>query len=127
VSQFATTMFNAAFFGGLDLVEYQAHTIYISRYPYGREATLSYPVPDLVVTNPTPYGILVWPTYTGSSITVTLYSSPWVTGDQTGQSRSPAGPCTRVTTERTRTWLIDGRQEVDTVSALYQPAEGVHC
>jgi vancomycin resistance protein YoaR len=127
VSQFATTMFNAAFFGGLDFGEYQAHTIYISRYPYGREATLSYPSPDLKVTNPTPFGILVWPTYTGTSITVTLYSSPWVTGEQTGQSRQSAGPCTRVTTERTRTWLIDGRQEVDTVSALYQPGEGVHC
>jgi vancomycin resistance protein YoaR len=127
VSQFATTMFNAAFFGGLDFVEYQAHTIYISRYPYGREATLSYPSPDLAVTNSTPFGILIWPTYTGSSITVTLYSSPWVSGEQTGQARQSAGPCTRVTTERTRTWLIDGRQEVDTVSALYQPGEGVHC
>ena len=47
VSQFATTLFNAAFFGGLDFIEYQAHTIYISRYPYGREATLSFPKPDL--------------------------------------------------------------------------------
>jgi hypothetical protein len=127
VSQFATTMFNAAFFGGLDLVEYMAHTIYISRYPYGREATLSYPAPDLKIHNNTPHGVLIWPTYTGTSITVTLYSTPWVTGEQTGQSRSPAGRCTRVTTERTRTFLSDGRREVDTVTALYQPAEGVLC
>lgn len=127
VSQFATTLFNAAFFGGLDFVEYQAHTIYISRYPYGREATLSFPQPDLEITNSTPYGILIWPTYTGTSVTVTLYSTPWVSGDQTGQSREPSGACTKVRTQRTRTWLIDGRQEVDTVSALYQPAEGVLC
>jgi vancomycin resistance protein YoaR len=127
VSQFTTTLFNAAFFAGLDFVEYQAHTIYISRYPYGREATLSYPKPDLKFTNNTPYGILIWPTYTGTSVTVTLYSSPWVTGDQTGQTKSPSGRCTKVTTERTRTWVIDGRQEVDSVSALYQPGEGVLC
>jgi vancomycin resistance protein YoaR len=127
VSQFATTLFNAAFFAGLDFVEYQAHTIYISRYPYGREATLSYPKPDLKFTNSTPFGILIWPTYTGTSITVTMYSSPWVQADQTGQSTGSSGRCTRVTTDRTRTWLIDGRQEVDTVSALYQPAEGVTC
>jgi vancomycin resistance protein YoaR len=127
VSQFATTTFNAGFFGGLDLVEYMAHTIYISRYPYGREATLSYPSPDLKIRNNTPYGVLVWPTYTGTSITVTLYSTPWVSGEQTGQSESPAGRCTRVTTQRTRTWVSDGHQEVDTVTALYQPAEGVLC
>lgn len=127
VSQFATTLFNAAFFAGMELTEYQAHTIYISRYPYGREATLSYPSPDLKITNVSPFGILIWPTYTDTSITVTLYSSPWVVGEQTGQRRESAGRCTRVITERTRTWLIDGRREVDTVSASYQPGEGVLC
>jgi len=30
-----TTFFNAAFFDGLQINEYQAHTLYISRYPYG--------------------------------------------------------------------------------------------
>ena len=39
VSQFATTLFNAAFFAGLDFGEYQSHSLYIARYPYGREAT----------------------------------------------------------------------------------------
>ena len=54
ISQFATTMFNAAFFAGLEFEEYQSHSLYIDRYPYGREATLSYPHPDLEVTNNTP-------------------------------------------------------------------------
>ena len=43
VSQFATTTFNAAFFAGLEIDEYQSHSIYISRYPTGREATLAFP------------------------------------------------------------------------------------
>ncbi len=126
VSQFATTLFNAAFFGGLDFDEYQAHSLYISRYPYGREATLSYPKPDLVIRNRTPYGVLVWPTFTDSSVTVTLYSTPYATGEQTGQSERQAGNCTRVTTERTRRY-VDGRVEVDTVFATYRPREGVDC
>ena len=33
VSQFATTMFNAIFFGGYRLDSYKAHSYYISRYP----------------------------------------------------------------------------------------------
>ncbi|MDQ3146029.1 MAG: VanW family protein, partial [Actinomycetota bacterium] len=126
ISQFATTLFNAAFFGGLDFEAYQSHSLYISRYPFGREATLSFPEPDLEVSNPTPYGILVWPTYDASSITVTLWSTPSVSAVQSAQSRVPVGPCTRVNTERTRTWL-DGRKEVDEVHATYRPREGVDC
>jgi vancomycin resistance protein YoaR len=126
VSQFTTTLFNAAFFAGLDFGEYQAHSIYFSRYPYGREATLSHPHPDLQIRNTTPYGVLLWPTYTDTSITVTLYSTKHVTAEQTGQTTSPQGACTRVRTERTRTY-DDGRQVVDSVGALYRPREGVNC
>jgi vancomycin resistance protein YoaR len=127
VSQFATTTFNAAFFGGLDYGEYQSHSIYIDRYPYGREATVSYPNPDLQIINNTPYGVMIWTDYTSTSITVTLWSTKTMTADQTGQSRSSQGRCTRVTTERTRTWLADGHSESDTVFAVYRPGEGVNC
>ncbi len=127
VSQFTTTLFNAAFFAGLDIPTYQAHTIYISRYPYGREATLSYPAPDLQIRNNTPYGVLLWPTYDGTSITVTMYSTRYIQADQTAQRTQSAGACTRVFTDRTRTWISDGRSEVDTFGAIYQPAEGVLC
>ena len=87
ISQFATTLFNASFFAGLDMPEYQSHSIYISRYPYGREATLNYPAPrSRSSSNNTPYGVLVWPTYTGTSLTVTLYSTKYAPGTQTGQT-----------------------------------------
>ena len=43
VSQFSTTLFNATFFGGYKDVAHTPHSIYISRYPMGREATLDYP------------------------------------------------------------------------------------
>ena len=127
VSQFATTMFNAAFFAGLEIPEYQMHGLYISRYPYGREATLSFPRPDLKVRNNSPHGVLVWPTYTGSAITVSLYSTRWVEEvTQSNQTSSDRGPCKVVTTERTRRWL-DGRTGVDRFTGVYAPAEGVSC
>lgn len=116
VSQFATTLFNAAFFAGLDIPEYKAHSKYISRYPFGREATLAYPSVDLKIRNNTPYGVVIWTSYTDSSISVQLWSTRHVSGEQTGQNRS--GGCGRVTTERTRTW-VDGRKEVDRFTANY--------
>jgi vancomycin resistance protein YoaR len=126
ISQFATTLFNAAFFGGLDFDTYQAHSIYITRYPYGREATLSFPSPDLIIRNTTPHPVYIWTEYTDTSITVSLWSTRYATGAQTGQSTSPAGACTRVRTERTRTYA-DGHRAVDSVYATYQPGEGQGC
>ena len=88
VSQFATTMFNAAWFGGYDIPDSKRHSYYISRYPVGREATLNYPNVDLKVTNNSPYGLLVDTSYTDTSITVTFWGKKWVevkssTGDRT--------------------------------------------
>ncbi|MEX2586430.1 MAG: VanW family protein [Actinomycetota bacterium] len=127
ISQFATTLFNAAFFAGLDFPQYRSHSIYISRYPYGREATLSFPQPDLEIANPNPKSVLIWTTYTDSSITVSLYSTPWAEVEQTGQRTSSRGPCTLVRTERTRTYPVEARSETDQVIALYRPGEGVNC
>ena len=121
VSQFATTTFNAAFFAGLDIPNYQFHTEFLSRYPFGRESTVSYPAPEFRIVNNTPYGVLIWPTYTDTSITVHLYSTRYATGAQTGQTTGTNGSCTTVTTERTRTF-VDGHTEVDTFSGYYRNA-----
>jgi vancomycin resistance protein YoaR len=86
VSQFATTFFNAAFFGGYEIVAHKPHTYYISRYPQGREATVSFPQPDLVIANDSTTGILVRTSYTESSITVTFF------GDREGRTVRAEGP-----------------------------------
>jgi vancomycin resistance protein YoaR len=75
ISQFATTFFNAIYFGGYDFLEYQAHSYYISRYPMGREATISSPAPDLAFLNDSDAGIYVDTSYTDTSITVTFYGN----------------------------------------------------
>jgi hypothetical protein len=126
VSQFATTIFNAAYFAGLDFDEYRSHTIYFSRYPYGREATISNPAPDLVMTNTTSYPILIWTSYTEDSITVTMYSTKHIEVAELDQRTSRRGACTHVETDRQRTYP-DGRMVVDTFFADYRPAEGIDC
>jgi vancomycin resistance protein YoaR len=125
VSQFATTLFNTAFFAGLDFVSAQAHSIYFSRYPYGREATVNWKQPDLVIKNNTPYGILIWTSYTNTSITVDMYSTEHMEVEQTGQTESTSGVCRNVNTERTRTY-DDGRVDLDYFGARYRP-EGLNC
>ncbi|MCW2788208.1 MAG: hypothetical protein JWQ91_2221 [Aeromicrobium sp.] len=59
VSQVATTMYNAGFFGGMDDTEHHPHAFYINRYPVGREATVYFGSLDLRWKNPTKYGVLV--------------------------------------------------------------------
>ena len=126
VSQFATTLFNAAWFAGMEFGEYQSHSLYISRYPKGREATLGFPHPDLVIKNPSPYGVMIWPTYSATEIRVTLYSTKWVEVKQTGQDTRPNGSCTVYTTRRQRTFL-DGRVDNDSTRAQYRAGEGQNC
>jgi len=126
ISQFATTLFNAAFFAGLDIPVYQSHSIYISRYPYGREATLSFPAPDLVIENATDFAALIWTSYTDTSITVEIYSTAHVVVEELEQTTGRFRSCTRVTTPRQRTFP-DGEVVVDEFFATYRPGEGLDC
>ncbi len=73
VSQFATTLFNAAFFAGLPIPAHKPHSFYISRYPAGRESTVYFGSVDVKVGNDTGHGIHVTTSSTPSSVTVALY------------------------------------------------------
>ena len=75
VSQFATTLFNALFYGGYDILERQPHSYWFTRYPMGYDATLSYPHPDIVFKNDTDAGVLIKTSYTDTSITVKVYGN----------------------------------------------------
>jgi len=75
VSQFATTLFNALFYGGYDILERQPHTYWFTRYPMGYDATLSYPHPDIVFKNDTDAGALIKTYYTDTTITVKIYGN----------------------------------------------------
>lgn len=73
ICQVGTTMFNAVFMSGLPVIERQNHSFYISHYPTGRDATVSWGGPDLKWKNTTSNWILISVSYTDGSITISLY------------------------------------------------------
>ena len=75
ISQLSTTTFNAAFFSGVRIDKYLPHSFYISRYPEGREATISWPDVDQRWTNDTGYGILIQSFVSSGSVTVTFHGT----------------------------------------------------
>lgn len=88
VSQIATTTFNAMFFAGLEDVQHKPHSYYISRYPLGREATVSWTQPDLRFKNDAKTGILITTTYSDTSITVTMWGTKRYDIDATSPKKS---------------------------------------
>ena len=75
VSQVSTTLFNAVFFAGLDTLTHQPHSFYISRYPEGREATVSFPTVDQRFRNDSGHGILISTAVAERTITVSFYGT----------------------------------------------------
>jgi vancomycin resistance protein YoaR len=75
ISQFATTMFNAVFFSGLEDVYHKPHSYYISRYPAGREATVYEGQIDLQWRNDSDTGVYIDTAWTPGTITVTFYGT----------------------------------------------------
>lgn len=85
-SQFSTTLFNAAFIGGYKDIAHVPHSIYISRYPMGREATLNWGSIDMSFKNDSNSGILIRTSVGSSSVSVTLY------GNKEGRTVKLEGP-----------------------------------
>ena len=97
VSQVSTTTFNAAFFSGVRIDEHTPHSFYISRYPEGREATVSWPDVDQKWTNDTGYGIIIQASTSGNAITVSLLGTKvWDVEAVKGPRRNVVKPKTIV-------------------------------
>jgi len=94
ISQFATTLYNAAYFAGLKDAGHKEHSYYISRYPIAREATV-FQAPggggiDLKITNDSDTGVAIQTHWTPQSITVKLW------GTKRYRVESVTGPKTNV-------------------------------
>ena len=72
ISQFATTLYNAAYFAGMEDTAHTPHSYYISRYPAGREATVYEGAIDLAFKNDTPHPVKIETVFGGGEITVRL-------------------------------------------------------
>jgi vancomycin resistance protein YoaR len=75
VCQTGTTIFNAAFEAGLPIRERHNHSFYISHYPVGRDATVSWGGPDLVFKNDLDHAILIKAHGSSETFTVTFYGT----------------------------------------------------
>jgi vancomycin resistance protein YoaR len=76
VCQVSTTVFNAAYVAGLRITDRTNHSLYISHYPLGRDATVNYPNLDLKFVNDTKHWLLLRTWVGPSSLTVALYGTP---------------------------------------------------
>ncbi len=152
VSQLATTLFNAAFFAGLEDVEHKPHSFYIDRYPVGREATVAFGAIDLRFRNDTDYGVLVDAKVTPSTpssegvVTVRLYSTKvWDVESRTSERYDYTQPETRTlstpdcyaytgssgfTVDVFRDFRRPGQSSVvrtQRFNTVYTPSDGVEC
>ncbi|MGI9529425.1 MAG: VanW family protein [Acidimicrobiia bacterium] len=119
-SQFATTLYNAVFFAGLEDVYHRPHSVWFSRYPMGREATLSWTSPDVKFRNTTPWPVRIDVSHTSTSITVTLIGVSDVVDVAsilTGSATTTDGG--RVTVQRIITFA-DGHTESRTWAHTYR-------
>ncbi|HEX6355117.1 VanW family protein [Actinophytocola sp.] len=96
ISQFATTLYNAAYFAAMKDAGHREHSYFISRYPAGREATVfqnhdGSSVIDLKFTNTSDTGVAIQTIWTSSSITVKLW------GTKKYEVESVSGPRTNET------------------------------
>ncbi len=97
-SQVATTAFNAAWEAGLDITERHPHSLYISRYQLGRDATVYWPSLDLKFANDTKDWVLVRGFAEGDGISIAIYGGERRRVESSASDLVVTG---RVTVERT--------------------------
>ena len=88
---------------------------------------MGFPAPDLRFTNDTPYGIMIWTSYTQSSLTITLYSTPHARGEQTAITRVAGRATARSSPPPARSPTRTAPTKSDKFRATYRPGEGQRC
>ena len=148
VSQFTTTLFNAAYFAGLKDAGHTPHPFYLDRYPFARDAISMREDGsnvDLAFTNDSDTGIAIEATSTGSSVSVKIWGTKHVRVESSTGPRADVVPppltvappgCTpsagaagfRTSDTRVRYDLASGAQVgSETAEVTYEPKPRVVC
>ena len=144
ISQFATTLNNAAYFAGMEDVAHTPHSYYISRYPAGREATVYEGAIDLQFKNTTNTPVRIETDFGGGKIAVrfkgvktynveSVNNGRWATTQPTrmsvGKDCSPSSGAPGFTTSDTRIIKDLSGREVsrETTTTVYDPQPIVSC
>jgi vancomycin resistance protein YoaR len=104
ICQVSTTMFNAVFFAGLQVTERHNHSLYISHYPKGRDATVTAGGKNLRFVNDTEHYVWIRGTSDGVTTTISIYGTS-DGREVTYSTRGTAGSYVKVVREVT---LPDG-------------------
>ena len=145
ISQFATTLYNAAYFAGMQDTAHTPHSYYISRYPAGREATVYEGAIDLQFTNTFNTPVQIETNFGGGEITVRLKGTKTVEVESINNGRwaktapqpmsvpgsdcSPSSGSPGFTTSDTRIIRdLSGRElSRETKTTVYDPQPIVRC
>ncbi|MDY5786213.1 VanW family protein [Corynebacterium sp.] len=145
ISQFATTLYNAAYFAGMTDVAHTPHSYYISRYPAGREATVYEGAIDLQFRNDSPYPVKIVTNAGSDSVSVSLMGVKTVNVESinggrwaatqpqprtvSGASCAPSGGAPGFTTSDTRviTDLAGNVLSRETQTTVYDPQPIIRC
>lgn len=145
VSQVSTTLFNAAFFSGMQLDEHKAHSRYISRYPEGREATLDWHSIDMAFTNTSDKPVVLHMSVSDGKVNAEIkgektleveagksgrfaHTSP-STVKKSGPSCKPQSPRGgwSITIYRTMKNIETGKVSKDQFTTVYSPVNRIEC
>lgn len=146
VSTITTAMFNAAWFAGFKLVEHRAHSIYISRYRPGREATVSWGSLDMRFKNDSDHAVLITTKLRSTSISVYFWGTkvwpeigsefgPWTNQRPYPEVRSTDPECHdqdgepgfRITVYRTFFDAAGNEVKREPYATTYRPSPHVVC
>jgi len=97
LSQVSTALLNTAWFAGVELNAFTPHSYYISRYPVGREATISVGQIDNVWTNDTSSPVIIQTFIDGDAIVMRFW------GDRQYTVETRTGDRTKITRPETKT------------------------
>ena len=115
ICQVSTTLFNAVFEAGLEIVERHNHSMFIDHYPQGRDATVSGGGKNMRFRNDTDHYIFIWGKSTGI---VTEFYIWGVSDGRTVTSTFSGLRRSRCTVTRTVTWP-DGTTKTEVFASHY--------
>jgi vancomycin resistance protein YoaR len=115
ICQVSTTLFNAVFEAGLEIVERHNHSLHINHYPAGRDATVTSGGKNMRFRNDTDHYIFIWGKSTG---VVTEFFIWGVSDGRTVTSSFSGTRGRRCTVTRTVTWP-DGTVKIDKFASRY--------
>ena len=146
VSAATTAVWTAAFFAGMERIDTRAHSIYISRYQPGLEATVAWGIFDMKFRNDSPFPVLITTKMASTAMTVEFWGTrvydaieaefgprtgvrePTTIYRKKGDGCTPQQGIPGFSINVDRVFFQDGREvKRETINTVYRAAPNVVC